>query len=63
MDTMDVELGTTASITVAAESRLADWDRPRVRRYNAADQNISYPSDKGFEFVPQMVEKSIRWGY
>jgi len=63
MDTMDVELGTTASITVAAESRLADWDRPRVRRYNSADQNISYPSDKGFEFVPQMVEKSIRWGY
>jgi hypothetical protein len=63
MDTMDVELGTTASITVSAESRLADWDRPRVRRYNAADQAITDPSDKGFEFIPQMVEKNIRWGY
>lgn len=63
MDTMDVELGATASITVSAESRLADWDRPRVRRYNSADQNIAYPSDKGFEFVPAMVEKNLRWGY
>lgn len=63
MDTMDVEIGTTATITVSAESRLADWDRPRVRRYNAADQAITDPADKGFEFVPQMVEKTLRWGY
>lgn len=62
MDTMDVEIGGTATITVSAESRLADWDRPRVRRYNAADQAITDPTDKGFEFVPQMVEKSLRWG-
>lgn len=63
MDTMDVNLGTTASIKVQAESRLADWDRPRVRRYNAADQAITDPADKGLEFVPQMVEKTLRWGY
>jgi hypothetical protein len=63
MDTMDIDLGATATITVAAESRLADWDRPRVRRYNAADQAITDPADKGFDFVPQMVEKNIRWGY
>jgi hypothetical protein len=63
MDTMDIEMGTTATITVSAESRLADWDRPRVRRYNAADQAITDPTDLGFEFVPQMVEKTLRWGY
>jgi hypothetical protein len=63
MDLMDIDMGTTATITVSAESRLADWDRPRVRRYNAADQAITDPADKGFEFVPQMVEKNIRWGY
>jgi hypothetical protein len=63
MDTMDIDLGTTATITVSAESRLADWDRPRVRRYNAADQAITDPADKGLEFVPQMVEKNLRWGY
>jgi hypothetical protein len=63
LDTMDIELGATAPITVSAESRLADWDRPRVRRYNHEDQQIDYPGDLGFEFVPQMVEKELRWGY
>jgi hypothetical protein len=63
LDTMDVELGDTATISVSAESRLADWNRPRVRRYNAEDQAIDYPADKGFEFVPQMAEKELRWGY
>jgi hypothetical protein len=63
LDVMDIELGASATITVSAESRLADWDRPRVRRYNAEDQAIDDPTDKGFEFVPQMVEKELRWGY
>lgn len=63
LDLMDIEVGTTATITVSAESRYADWDRPRVRRYNSADQAITDPTDKGFEFVPQMVEKTLRWGY
>ncbi|MEY2653658.1 MAG: hypothetical protein RLZZ524_686 [Pseudomonadota bacterium] len=62
LDTMDINLGKTATITVAAESRLADWDRPRVRRYNQEDQQIDYPDDLGFEFVPQMVDKQIVWG-
>lgn len=63
MDTMDIELGATGTITVSAESRLADWDRPRVRRYNSADQAQTDASDKGFDFVPQMAEKNLRWGY
>lgn len=63
LDVMDVVLGATATINVSAESRLADWDRPRVRRYTSADQNIAYPNDRGFDFVPQMVEKNLRWGY
>lgn len=62
MDTMSIDLGETATITVNAESRLADWDRPRVRRYNHEDQQIDYPGDLGFEFVPQMVEKQLLWG-
>jgi len=63
MDTMDIDVGATATITVNAESRLADWDRPRVRRYNHEDQQIDFPGDMGFEFVPQMIEKELRWGY
>ena len=62
MDTMDIELGGTATISVTAESRLADWDRPRVRRYNHEDQQIDFPGDKGFEFVPGLVDKQLVWG-
>jgi len=42
--------------------RLVDWERPRIRRYNNADQQVAFTGDKGFEFVPQMVEKELIWG-
>lgn len=63
LDVMTIELGETATITVTAESRLADWARPRVRRYNHDDQQIDYPGDKGFEFVTSIVDKELRWGW
>lgn len=62
MDNMQIEIGETATINVSAESRFADWDRPRVRRFNDADQKTEYLTDRGFEFVEQMVEKEILWG-
>ena len=63
MDVMDIEIGSTATITISAESRLADWDVPRSRRYTHSDQQIDYPGDMGLQFVPEMAEKSLRWGY
>lgn len=62
MDTMPIEMSDTATIQLSIESRLVDWERPRVRRYNHADQVIEYPDDKGFEFVTQMAEREIVWG-
>lgn len=62
LDVMDVEIGETATISVTAESRLADWDRPRVRRYNAEDQKLTDVTDLGLDFVPAMVEKELLWG-
>lgn len=62
MDTMSTEVGETAVITIAAESRMVDWQRARARRYNNEDQQSRYPSDRGFEYVPQMVEKQLMWG-
>lgn len=50
-----------ATITVNIESRLADFARPKVRRYTDADQQARYPGDRFFEFVPQMVEKELTW--
>jgi hypothetical protein len=62
MDTMDTEVGDTATITLSAESRMVSWDKARVRRYNNEDQQSRYADDLGFEFVPQMVEKNLIWG-
>ena len=62
MDTMDIAIGTTATITLSVESRLTDWDKPRIRRFNDEDQRFSYPSDRGFRYVDQMVQKDLKWG-
>lgn len=62
MDHMDVEMGEQAVISLNCEGRLADWDRPRVRRYNDADQKSRYPGDRGLEFVAAAAEKELFWG-
>lgn len=62
IDYADVQLGNTADISLTIESRLIDWNRPRVRRYTNEDQQQEYPNDRGLEFVAQMVEKEIIWG-
>lgn len=62
MDTMDIEIGATATISLAVESRLVDWDRPRIRRFNDEDQRSEYPDDRGFRYVDQMVQKDLKWG-
>lgn len=62
MDTMSVSIGKKATVQVAVESKLVDWERPRVLRYNDADQQSLYPGDKGFEFIAEMSEKDIIWG-
>ena len=61
MDTMTIALGETASIVLTVESRLADWERPRVRRYNNADQQQRHPGDRFFEFAEQTAERNIVW--
>lgn len=63
MDNMQILLGATQSeVLLTAENRLADWDRPRIRRYNDADQQSEYPGDLGMQFAEQMVNKTILWG-
>jgi hypothetical protein len=62
MDTLDFELGTNAKLILTVQSRLADWERPRLRRYTHEDQQTEYPDDKGLEYISQMAEKTIYWG-
>jgi hypothetical protein len=59
IDTMAIEKGKTATITLTAENRLADWDRARIRRWTDEDQKADYPTDRFFEFIPELQEKEI----
>ena len=62
MDVMDIRLGATATLSLRVENRLADWDRPRIRRYTHQDQIARFSADKGLEFVAQTTEREITWG-
>jgi hypothetical protein len=51
-----------ASISITAESCLVDLNRSHERRYTHEDQQIDYPGDLGFIFVPSLQEWNGIWG-
>ena len=61
MDQLTYQLGSTATIRLTAESRLADWQRPRVRRYNNADHQVLHSGDEFFKHVEKQVEAVHLW--
>lgn len=63
MDYGVIDFADTATITVNATSRLADWERPRGGRYNHAYQTRHIDStDYGFKYVQALQNKPISWG-
>ena len=62
MDVMSWSEGTACTISLTVESRLADLDRARVRRYTDRDQQAEFPGDLGFQFVDSLQEARILWG-
>lgn len=63
MNKMDFQVADTATFSLACEARTADWNKPRMRRYNDADQRARFPGDRGLEFMEQNVEKNLVWGF
>jgi hypothetical protein len=62
IDTIEIEFGQSAAITLTAESNLLDWQRPRVRRYNGNDQEQRFTGDLGLEFVERTTDIELFWG-
>lgn len=56
------ESGETASVSVTAENRLIDLERPRIRRYTSEDQKSLYPGDLGLDYVNDLQDKTLDWG-
>lgn len=63
MDVMSIEeLGQTCNIALAAENRLIDLERARIRRWTDEDQKQIDATDLGFKFVNKLQERAIKWG-
>src|SRR3546814_10063587 len=56
------EGGETATISISADNRLIDLERPRTRRYTQEAQQIDDATDLGFEFVPSLQDVEILFG-
>ena len=59
MDTMPINLGEYATVSMTCENRLADWKRPSQRRWTDAEQQHRFPGDVGFDYVARLVDKEI----
>lgn len=62
MDTLDMKIGGQTSISIAGETLLIDWSRPRTRTFTDADQKSAYPDDRGLEHVAEVASKELVWG-
>lgn len=54
--------GADCTISLSAESRLVDLQRPRERRYTDQDQKNYYPTDNFLKFVAGLQDRQILWG-
>lgn len=63
MDFATIEFGETATVTINATSRLADWERPRGGTFNNHYQTTYVdPTDRGFKSVMALQNKEVSWG-
>jgi hypothetical protein len=63
LDVMSMEdSGETATVSVTAENRLIDLERPRIRRFTAEDQKSIFPGDLGLDYVNDLQDKTLDWG-
>jgi hypothetical protein len=55
----DVE---NATISIQAENELADLRRSRERRFTHEEAMLRFPTEKGFEYVTSLQNRTIMWG-
>ena len=61
MSILSISLDDSTKISVEIESILADWERPRVKRYNTGTQELIDATDRGFDNVSDIISKTIVW--
>ena len=60
--TTDEKPPETVTIALSAENLLATLKRPRETRYTPEDQRTRNATDKGFDYVAALQDRTIAWG-
>ena len=61
MDQMQIQHGETSTVALTMLNRLANWERPTIRRYSDTEQQRKFPGDLGFQYASAMESKEINW--
>ena len=51
--------GETGKVDLVIENELIALNRSNERRYNDKDQELDFPGDRFFEFIPSIQQKEI----
>ncbi len=51
--------GESATVELVVENNLIILQRKKERRYNDEDQELDFPGDRFFEFIPSLQKKEI----
>lgn len=63
MDIMTIsDDGNYSNISIQCENVLIGMNRNKISRFTPTEQKAIYSSDAGFDFVPGLQDKTIRWG-
>lgn len=54
--------GPQMGINIVGASNLVTIKKTNVSRYTPGDQRTRFPTDKGLEFIPDLVNLKIQWG-
>jgi hypothetical protein len=49
------------ALTLSAEGIFASRRSPPFGRYTDRDQNARFPGDRGLEFIPSLINKTVTW--
>lgn len=62
MDTFEISRGVNATMTLAIESVMSQFDLPSIRRMTDEDHQSRFPGDTFFDLMVKINESEINWG-
>lgn len=63
LNTVEIQDATkNAQLVLGYENELIDLERPRTKRYTAAEQRRDFPSDSFLDYIAELVDKPLKWG-